>query len=158
MERGARSSSTQDRADSGTLIKLDDIDELELDRREKVRGGQRGRQPVVPVAAPGYDGQMPMWILRELEAAFEHEFGRHLMQPSDQLRGLLRHAGTIATSTDAPKPSRDAQRLRRRLEVVRLPVSVLHRHGFLKSPPRERQWRYELVAVGIGPDGEALAV
>jgi hypothetical protein len=53
---------------------------------------------------------------------------------------------------------RDARTLARRLEVLRLPVSPLRRHGYLIPSRHDTRWARQPVAVGIGPDGQALAV
>ncbi|WP_426512053.1 hypothetical protein ACPPVO_16390 [Dactylosporangium sp. McL0621] len=57
-------------------------------------------------------------------------------------------------STDA---EHDRAKLRRRLEVLKLPVAPLRRHGFVRSACPADTMR-EPEAVGVGPDGTALAV
>ncbi|KOX12153.1 hypothetical protein ADK67_47400 [Saccharothrix sp. NRRL B-16348] len=56
--------------------------------------------------------------------------------------------------TDA---QRDQASLRRRLEVLQLPVVPLHRHGFV-MPAGPAATVREPEAVGVGPDGTAYAV
>ena len=51
----------------------------------------------------------------------------------------------------------DRAALQRRLEVLRLPVVPLRRHGHLR-PTDLAEWRGEPEAVGVGPDGTAHAV
>jgi hypothetical protein len=50
------------------------------------------------------------------------------------------------------------RQLRRRMEVLRLPPTVLHRHGILVPSRDDPGWAREPEAVGVGPDGTALAV
>jgi hypothetical protein len=57
-----------------------------------------------------------------------------------------------------PRGDRDARTLARRLEVLRLPVSPLRRHGYLIPSRHDTRRAREPMAVGIGPDGDALAV
>jgi hypothetical protein len=52
---------------------------------------------------------------------------------------------------------RDRRSLQRRLEVLKLPVVALKHHGYLK-PTDRAEWRSEPEAIGVGPDGTALAV
>lgn len=52
---------------------------------------------------------------------------------------------------------RDEASLRRRLEVLRLPVASLQRHGFVMPSDPAATLR-EPEAVGLGPDGTAFAV
>lgn len=49
----------------------------------------------------------------------------------------------------------DQERLRRRLEALKLPVAPLRRHGLLARPDATER---EPEAIGVGPDGTALAV
>jgi hypothetical protein len=56
--------------------------------------------------------------------------------------------------TDA---ERDRASLQRRLEVLKLPVAPLQRHGFVMPLHPATKMR-EPEAVGVGPDGTALAV
>jgi hypothetical protein len=52
---------------------------------------------------------------------------------------------------------RERANLRRRLEVLKLPVAPLQGHGFV-TPARPTGMMRELEAVGVGPDGTSLAV
>jgi hypothetical protein len=52
---------------------------------------------------------------------------------------------------------RDRSSLQRRLEVLKLPVVPLTRHGYLKATDRS-EWSAEPEAVGVGPEGTAFAV
>jgi hypothetical protein len=55
------------------------------------------------------------------------------------------------------RAERDQSSLQRRLEVLKLPVVALKRHGYLK-PTDRAEWQAEPEAVGVGPDGTAFAV
>ncbi|MGI5149314.1 hypothetical protein ACQEVC_23645 [Plantactinospora sp. CA-294935] len=59
------------------------------------------------------------------------------------------------TSTRA---DRDQQSLRRRLQVLRLPVVPLRRVGYLTPSQTDPEWQRTPQAVGVGPDQEVLAV
>jgi hypothetical protein len=52
---------------------------------------------------------------------------------------------------------RDQAQLQRRLEVLKLPVVPLEHHGFV-MPSDRAGMQVEPEAVGVGPDGTALAV
>jgi hypothetical protein len=52
---------------------------------------------------------------------------------------------------------RDRDKLMQRLEVLKLPVAPLRRHGFV-MPAHPTALVQEPEAVGVGPDGTALAV
>jgi hypothetical protein len=53
---------------------------------------------------------------------------------------------------------RDRTTLRRRLEVLRLPVAPLRHAGYLVPSQTDQQWERTPQAVGVGPDNQALAV
>ncbi|RLK09526.1 hypothetical protein DER29_6031 [Micromonospora sp. M71_S20] len=61
---------------------------------------------------------------------------------------------TLAMRTDV---ERDRANLLRRLEVLKLPVAPLQRHGFV-MPAQPADTMREPEAVSVGPDGTALAV
>ncbi|MEU8390864.1 hypothetical protein [Micromonospora sp. NPDC048843] len=56
-----------------------------------------------------------------------------------------------------PRGERDQASLQRRLDVLKLPVVPLERHGFL-TPSDRADMEREPEAVGVGPDGTAFAV
>ncbi len=60
-------------------------------------------------------------------------------------------------SVMSAQAERDEASLRRRLEVLKLPVASLQRHGFVMSADPAVTVR-EPEAVGVGPDGTAFAV
>ncbi|MEU4770864.1 hypothetical protein [Micromonospora sp. NPDC023644] len=52
----------------------------------------------------------------------------------------------------------DQESLRRRLEVLRLPVAPLRHAGYLSPDRTDRQWERTPETVGVGPDNRAVAV
>lgn len=54
------------------------------------------------------------------------------------------------------RAERDRSSLQRRLEVLKLPVVALQRHGYLK-PTDRAEWQAEPEAIGVGPYGAAFA-
>jgi hypothetical protein len=80
---------------------------------------------------------------------------REDQSPALRDTGRSRHVAMMLTMrTDA---ERDQASLQRRLEVLKLPVAPLQRHGFV-MPLHPATKMPEPEAVGVGPDGAALAV